>query len=140
MAGTDKRVKQEINYAKFFNIILSRWYWVTLTLLLSLGAAYAYLWYTPKIYSTSAFLKFEEKQPNLSNSVSLAPLTRTYTNKILSESWTFKSRKVIQEAVSLIDWQVSYFLKGKSELPICIQTNLLQYISSSRILLFITRL
>ncbi len=109
----DKRVKQEINYAKIFNIILSRWYWIAMTLLLSLGAAYTYLWYTPKTYSTSAFLKFEEKQPNLSNSVSLAPITRSYTNKILSESWTFKSRKVIQEAVGLIDWQVSYFLKGK---------------------------
>ena len=113
MTGTDKRIKQEINYAKIFNIILSRWYWIAITLLLSLGAAYIYLWYTPKTYSTSAFLKFEEKQPNLSNSVSLSPLTRSYTNKILSESWTFKSRKVMREAVNHIDWQVSYFLKGK---------------------------
>lgn len=110
---SNSNIKQEINYAKIFNIILSRWYWIAMTLFIALGCAYTYLWYTPKTYSTSAFLKFEEKQPNLSNSVSLAPLTRSYTNKILSESWTFKSRKVIQEAVNHIDWPVSYFLEGK---------------------------
>ncbi|MFD1628626.1 GumC family protein [Pseudopedobacter beijingensis] len=113
MSDTPKHFKQEINYGKLFNIILSRWYWVAFTLLIALGGAYTYLWYTPKTYSTSTFLKFEEKQPNLSNSVSLAPLSRSYTNKILSESWTFKSRKVIQEAVNHIDWTVSYFLDGR---------------------------
>src|SRR5690606_897969 len=110
---SNPNIKQEINYAKIFNIILSRWYWIAITLTVSLAIAYAYLWYTPRTYSTSAFLKFEDKQPNLSNSVSLSPLTRNYTNKILSESRTFKSRKVFQAAVNQIDWPVSYFLEGK---------------------------
>lgn len=108
-----KSIKQEIDYSKFIKIILSRWYWVAATLIISLLCAYTYLWYTPKTYSTSAFLKFEDKQPNLSNSVSLNPIARNYTNKILSESWTFKSRKVLTEAVKHLDWQVSYFLEGK---------------------------
>lgn len=108
-----KTFKQEIDYGKFIKIVLSRWYWVAISVVVALLVAYIYIWYTPKTYSTSAFLKFEEKQPNLSNSVSLAPLTRNYTNKVLSESWTFKSRKVITQAVKYIDWQVSYFLEGK---------------------------
>lgn len=105
--------KQEIDYSKFIKIILSRWYWVASTLIISLVVAYSYLWYTPKNYSTSAFLKFEEKQANLSSSVTLNTLTRSYTNKILSESWTFKSRKTIIASVDNIDWQVSYFLDGR---------------------------
>ncbi|MBK0382124.1 polysaccharide biosynthesis tyrosine autokinase [Pedobacter sp. SD-b] len=105
--------KQEIDYGKFAKIILSRWYWIAATLILSLLVAYIYLWYTPKVYSTSAYLKFEEKQANLSNSVTLSPQTRNYTNKILSESWTFRSRKTIEASVNYIDWQVSYFLEGK---------------------------
>lgn len=107
------KAKQEIDYGKFLRIVWSRWYWIASTLILSLLIAYIYLWYTPKIYSTSAYLKFEEKQANLSNSVTLSPPTRNYTNKILSESWTFKSRKTIRASVDFIDWQVSYFLDGR---------------------------
>lgn len=114
MSNTDKvKNKQEIDYGKFVKIILSRWYWIIATLIISLSGAYTYIWYTPKAYSTSAYLKFEEKQPNLSNSVALAPATRNYTNKILSETWTLKSNKTITKALNYIDWQVSYFLSGR---------------------------
>jgi capsular exopolysaccharide synthesis family protein len=108
-----KNLKQEIDYSKFFKIILSRWYWIAFTLVLALLSAYTYLWYTPKTYSTSAYLKFEEKQANLSNSVTLAPQTRSYTNKILSETWTLKSHRTLQKAVDYIDWEVSYFIDGR---------------------------
>ncbi|OAQ38617.1 hypothetical protein A5893_14490 [Pedobacter psychrophilus] len=105
--------KQEIDYSKFINIVLSRWYWIAATLIISLLIAYINIWYTPKVYSTSAYLKFEEKQTNLSNSVTLSPTTRNYTNKILSESWTFRSSKTIIASVDYIDWRVSYFLEGR---------------------------
>ncbi len=112
---TKKAVKQEIDYGKFIKIIFSRWHWIAVTLAISLAIAYAYLWYTPKSYSTATFLKFEDKQTSLSSLASSAPAGRSYnyTNKILSESWTFKSRSLIQEATKHIDWQVSYFLNGK---------------------------
>lgn len=106
-------VKQEIDYSKFFKILFSRWYWIIFTLVISLLVAYTYLWYTPKTYSTNAYLKFEEKQANLSNSVTLAPQTRNYTNKILSETWILKSHRTIQKAVEYIDWEVSYFIDGR---------------------------
>lgn len=106
-------INQEIDYKKFFNIIISRWYWILFTLLIALLSAYIYLWYTPKTYSTSTFLKFEEKQANLSNSVTLSSSTRSFTNKILSETWTLKSNRTLQKAVDYIDWEVSYFIDGR---------------------------
>ncbi|TAF79399.1 MAG: polysaccharide biosynthesis tyrosine autokinase [Sphingobacteriales bacterium] len=107
------KVQQEIDYAKFLNIILSRWYWIAFSLVLSLLFAKTYLWYTQKKYSTVAYLKFEEKQSDLTSFVQLQSIGRNYTNKILSESWNFKSKKTITDALNLIDYKVSYFIAGR---------------------------
>ena len=109
----NKKVNQEIDYSKFFSIILSRWYWVVLSLIISLLFAYTYLWYTPKKFSTVAYVKFEEKQSDLSSFVQLNLMSKSYTNKILSESWYFKSKKVITSAVKYLDYKVSYSLMGR---------------------------
>lgn len=114
ITGTEiKKVQQEIDYAKFFSIIISRWYWIAFSLIISLLFAYTYLWYTQKQYSTQAFLKFEEKQSDLSSFVQLNSMSRNYTNKILSESWNFKSKKVITDAVNYLDYKVSYYISGR---------------------------
>lgn len=105
--------KQEIDYTKFAKIILSRWYWVLATTFIALIIAHIYLWYTPKLYSTAAYIKFEEKQPDLTNAVSLSGLNRNYTNKIAAESWTFKSKQLLHKAVDYIDWPISYYLVGR---------------------------
>ncbi len=107
------KVQQEIDYAKFLNIIISRWYWVAFSLVVSLLFANTYLWYTQKKYSTVAYLKFEEKQSDLTSFVQLQSMSRNYTNKILSESWNFKSKKVISDALNFIDYKVSYFIAGR---------------------------
>ena len=109
----NKKVNQEIDYSKFFSIILSRWYWVVLSIVITLLFAYTYLWYTQKKYSTVAYVKFEEKQSDLSSFVQLNSISKSYTNKILSESWNFKSKKVITSAVKYLDYKVSYSLMGR---------------------------
>lgn len=115
--GKDKtdssKVNQEIDYSKFLNIILSRWYWIALSLIITLLYAYTYLWYTQKKYSTVAYVKFEEKQSDLSSFVQLNSMSKNYTNKILSESWNFKSKKVITTAVKYLDYKVSYSVLGR---------------------------
>ncbi len=105
--------KQEIDYTKFIRILLSRWYWIVGTTIMAAVIAYAYLWYTPKMYSTAAYVKFEEKQPDLTAAVSLSNYSRSYTNKIAAESWTFKSRRVMERAVEYIDWRITYSLNGR---------------------------
>jgi tyrosine-protein kinase Etk/Wzc len=103
-------IKQELDYIKFLKIVLSRWYWVVATLVISLFVAYAYLWYTPKQYSSSVFLKFENKESGLEKILSTNQNT---TNNITSESWVIKSKPVLQRAVDHFDWQVSYYINGK---------------------------
>jgi capsular exopolysaccharide synthesis family protein len=106
-------LKQEIDYIKFARILHSRWYWLAATTLLALLIAYIYLWYTPRLYSTIAYIKFEDKQPDLTAAVSLSNYSRSYTNKIAAESWTFKSQQILHKAVDYIDWPVSYYLEGR---------------------------
>nr|WP_294899554.1 tyrosine-protein kinase family protein [uncultured Pedobacter sp.] len=103
-------IKQELDYVKFLKIVLSRWYWVLGTLIISLSIAYAYLWYTPKQYSSNIYLKFEKTELGLEKILSTAQNT---TNSITSESWVIKSKPVMQRAVNHFDWQVSYFINGK---------------------------
>jgi tyrosine-protein kinase Etk/Wzc len=103
-------LKQELDYVKFLKIVLSRWYWVIGTLILSLIIAYAYLWYTPKIYSSNINLKFENKETGLEKILSTSTNT---INNITSESWVIKSKPVMQRAVDHFDWQVSYYINGK---------------------------
>ncbi len=111
-AGIAAKANQEIDYNKILNIILSRWYWILITLLISLTVCWFYLWYTPKTFATSANIKFEDKRNELSNLVNIIGSDR-YTNKIESESWVFRSRNVIFNAIDQLDWKVSYFLSGK---------------------------
>lgn len=105
-------IKQDIDYTKIVKIILSRWYWVASTIFISVLLAYIYLWYTPPSYSTSASLKFEEKRSEISE---LLNVRNVYdrTNKIASETFVISSREVLNKAASLLNYDVSYFLKGR---------------------------
>jgi len=108
-----KNALQEIDYQKIAKIVLSRWYWVAATLIISLCIAYAYLWYTPKTYSTTATLKYGDQQSNLNSLIQLEGNKSQSLNKIQSESNVIKSASVISEAAQLLDWRVSYFLSGR---------------------------
>ncbi|RZK15616.1 MAG: tyrosine protein kinase, partial [Flavobacterium sp.] len=105
-------VQQDIDYVKIAKIVLSRWYWLASTIIISLIAAYIYLWYTPEIFSTSASLKFEEKKSEISE---LLNVRTGYdrNNKMQSEQFVIRSREVLLNAVSNLDYRISYYLKGR---------------------------
>ena len=109
---TDKQIQQEIDYIKILRIVLSRWYWVASSLMITLLIAYIYLWYTPDKYSTSSSLKFEEKRSEISE---LLNVRNVYdrTNKMQSEQFVIRSRPVLTNAISNIDYKISFFLKGR---------------------------
>lgn len=106
-------LKQEIDYTKFLRIIFSRWYWILGTLIISLCVGYFYLWNSDRVYTSSAYVKFEDKKSDLDNLVNLTTINQNTTNKIISESWVFKSREVTEKAVDHLDWEVSYFVEGR---------------------------
>jgi len=105
-------VQQDIDYVKIVKIVLSRWYWMASTIIISLITAYIYLWYTPETYSTSASLKFEEKKSEISE---LLNVRSAYdrTNKMQSEQFVIRSREVLLNAVNDLDYKISFYLKGR---------------------------
>jgi len=105
-------VQQDIDYVKILKIVLSRWYWVASTIIISLIVAYIYLWYTPETFSTSASLKFEEKRSEISE---LLNVRNVYdrNNKIQSEQFVIRSRQVLNNAIGDLDYKISFYLKGR---------------------------
>ncbi|MCJ0742456.1 GumC family protein [Pedobacter montanisoli] len=108
----NKQVQQEIDYVKILKIVFSRWYWVASTIIIALLIGYVYLWYTPDKYSTSASLKFEEKRSEISELLNVRNIYDR-TNKMQSEQFVIRSRPVLINAISNIDYKISFFLKGR---------------------------
>ena len=109
-----KGVSQNIDFYKIFRVFLSRWYWIAATMAVALMAAYAYLWYTPPIYQTGASLKLEDSNPSVSSSAGqMAAANYNYTDKIQAESFTIRSNAVIANAISTLNYKISFFIKGR---------------------------
>ncbi len=102
-----------IDYGRISRILWSRWYWITGCIILALTTAYLYLWYTPPVYSTSASLKFEDA----SSGMDILGQNNAYSlfkpNKLQSEGLVIQSHDVLYNAISSLDYKISYFLKGR---------------------------
>ncbi|HEY0896664.1 MAG TPA: polysaccharide biosynthesis tyrosine autokinase [Sphingobacteriaceae bacterium] len=107
-----KAAVQEIDYLKVLKILLSRWYWIAGTVIAGLIIAHLYLWYTPPVYSTSASLKFDEKRSEISELIKVSSYYDR-TNKVESESFVIRSRPVLLNAISRLQYDVSYYLNGR---------------------------
>lgn len=108
-----KLLSQHIDYYKLIRVVWSRWYWITGCVLIALALAWSYLWYTPESYSTTASLKFNEDRSELTELVKSTTPYYDRTNKVQAEMFVIQSRKVIFNAISKIDYKISYFLKGR---------------------------
>jgi tyrosine-protein kinase Etk/Wzc len=104
---------QEIDYLKIVKILLNRWYLIAGPVLIGLLAANLYLWYTPKTYSTSGLLKFEEKKPELSDMIGKMSNTDRGTANLQSESFTIQSRSLLLNAIKNLDYRTSFYLSGR---------------------------
>ena len=104
--------EQKINYFKLIRVFLSRWYWIAGTSLVAIVIAYLYLWYTPQIYSTNASLKFDDKSSDFTSVMNETGVGRR-DNKIQSEMFVIQSREVLLNAISRIDYKISYYLHGR---------------------------
>ena len=107
-----QNVNQEIDYIKILRILWSRWYWIASILVICITLAYLYLWYTPKVYSTSASLKFEDK----SNEISELLKGKYSINSARStdaESFVIKSNNLLLRAIGKIDYEVFIHIKGR---------------------------
>jgi len=112
LTNTSKLPTQSIDYVKVLKILLSRWYWIAFCILISLSIAYTYLWYTPKIYSTSASLKFAEEKSEITELLAVKNIYDR-TNKVQTETYVIQSRDVLLNAISRLNYKVSYYVKGR---------------------------
>lgn len=103
---------QSIDYLKVLKILWSRWYWIATCILITLTIAYAYLWYTPRIYSTSASLKFVEEKSEITELLAVKNIYDR-TNKVQTETYVIQSRDVLLNAISRLNYKVSYYVKGR---------------------------
>ncbi len=108
-----KLPNQEIDYFKLGKILLSRWYWIACTVLLCMATAKVYLWYTPKMYATSATLKFEEKKSELSDLSGNIVTTDRTPSRISSEIAVMQSNQLILRAIKNLDYKISFYISGR---------------------------
>lgn len=93
--------------------MLSRWYILLFTILTTLLIAHLYLWLSPKTYSTSGLLKFEEKKPELSDLVKVMAHAARNQPNLQSEKFIIHSRSILLGAIKRLDYQVSFYAPGK---------------------------
>lgn len=105
-------IQQEIDYLKVFRILWSRWYWIAGSIIIALIFAYTYLWYTPKTYSAAGSLKFDEKKNEISELLK-GRYVYDKANSVDAESYVIKSRALLLDAISRIDYQIFYSVKGR---------------------------
>ena len=110
---TQKLPNQEFDYFKIGKILLSRWYWIALAVILCMAAAQTYLWYTPQTFATSAKMKFEEKKSDISDLVNVMGADKG-ASKIQSEMFVLQSRNLILKAVKSLHYDVSLYVEGKA--------------------------
>lgn len=103
---------QSIDYLKVIKILWSRWYWIAICILISMLISYCYLWYTPKIYSTNASLKFVEEKSEITELLAVKNIYDR-TNKVQTESYVIQSKDVLLNAISRINYRISYYVKGR---------------------------
>jgi len=108
-----KLPSQEIDYFKIAKILLSRWYWIAISVIICMIAAYVYLWYTPKTYATSATMKFEDKKSEISDLVGVITTADKGPSKIQSETFVIQSPTVVLNAIKDIDYRISFYIGGR---------------------------
>jgi tyrosine-protein kinase Etk/Wzc len=109
----NKLPSQELDYFKIGKILLSRWYWVIGSVILAMLVAKVYLWYTPKVYATSATMKFEEKKSEISDLMNVIGTSEKGASRIQSETFVIQSRGLVLNAIKDLDYRISFFLGGR---------------------------
>jgi len=108
-----KAVSQQIDFYKIFRVFWSRWYWIAGCIAIALIIAKIKVLYTIPVYQTFASLKLQDSNPSASTSMQMPTQVYNYTDKIQAESFVIRSNDVVLNAISNLDYKISYYLKGR---------------------------
>lgn len=108
-----KAVSQQIDFYKIFRVFWSRWYWIAGCIVIALSVAKIKVLYTTPVYQTFASLKLQDSNPSVNTSNQMPTQVYNYTDKIQAESFVIRSNDVVLNAISNLDYKISYYLKGR---------------------------
>lgn len=99
------------------DLYISKWKYILLFLIISLGCAFLYLRYATYQYKTTASIKIQEdKKANPMNEISALQSFGVFSSdfgKIEDEAQVLKSRTLIEQVVKDLKLNMSLFVKGK---------------------------
>ncbi|MDH6312723.1 tyrosine-protein kinase Etk/Wzc [Parabacteroides sp. PFB2-10] len=109
-----KEEEQFISLVDIVHIVVGKWYWFVLSIILCLGAAFLYLKITPKEYTRTAsvLIKDDSRSGGASEAAAFEELSmfnmkRNVDNEVL----VFKSRRLMRETARKLNLDVSYTVK-----------------------------
>lgn len=99
------------------DVYVSKWKYILLFLIISLGSAYLYLRYTTYEFNTTASIQIQEDKkttqlPEISGLQNFGLFSSNF-GKIEDEAQILKSRTLIEQVVKDLKLNISFFVKGK---------------------------
>ncbi|MBR5660169.1 MAG: polysaccharide biosynthesis tyrosine autokinase [Bacteroidales bacterium] len=113
MQNKNNKNKDQINLVDLFFYLLSHWYWFVLCVALALGYTYYKYARTPFIYRSGVTVIIKDPS-NSVRSVRLDAYSSTINNvSMTTEILQLRSRRLMTEAVKLLDADVNYKMRVK---------------------------
>ena len=108
----------DFNYRKYLVILLSKWHWLLLTLLIAMGAAYLKNNSTQKQYQVEAQIIFEEESGRYRSNANdalgnLGMLKNINQSDLESKIELLQSYQLIRKTLEKLDFEIAYYKKGK---------------------------
>jgi capsular exopolysaccharide synthesis family protein len=101
-----------INLKDLFRIVLGKWYWFAISVVLCIAAAVVYLMWTPIIYErTATVLIKDDKTGNMETAMFQDLSIFESKSNVYNEMIVFKSRSLMEEAVRRLTLDVEYTIQ-----------------------------
>lgn len=101
-------MEQRESYIKVLRIITGKWYYLFISIVLSLLGGYLFLYFAVPSYSSNASVKLDDKKSELSELINIKNIYDR-TSKAESEKLILYSRNVLTKAITALDYKISFF-------------------------------
>ena len=100
----------EFDVQKLILILKKKWYWIPISVFLSIIGSYYYLKYTKPVYKASSLIKLEIQRE--ASNIGLNSLSNVQNDNLSGEIELIRSPLVAQDVLNIVDLSVSYYAIG----------------------------
>jgi len=108
-----KKTALPIDFKRFLGVVLVSWYWILLSVLISLAVAFLYLQFTLPIYSIKSALVVNEEDNSSSEILDKLNIVKKTPINFFNELNAIRSEDLVTQTVDSLGLNVTYFIKGK---------------------------